>query len=803
MAYPILAEKSTWYTQGGTTINRNIFTQIDIVDSYTPTGQETESWDASAAKDESVMVYVNGTVLTIAGNGSGKISLSANSECLFYYDIYNGNVEKTKFSNVSVINGLSLFDTSNVTRLGYAFAFCGSITSLDLSSWNVDNVSWLRGTFRNCNKLATLNLDGWNVNPINMENTFTSCKALASLNISNWNVSQVNNFRNAFSSCESLTVLDLSGWDTSSATNMGYMFDGCTNLNTVNISSDWNTSNVTTMEAMFYKCSSLVSLDASNWNVSNVTRMDTMFYKCSSLVSLDASNWNACNLVDAPDMFNGCSNLASLEASNWNLCKLVTANQMFANCSTLTSLDVSNWDMGKVRNFQSMFNGCSSLTSLDVSKWNTSSATNMLGMFNHCTSLTNLDVSNWDVSKVTTFKAMFQGNGSYTTSMYLNLDVSKWDTSSATNMSFMFYGYGGSELDVSNWDVSKVTNFDHMFAFNRNVKVLDVSRWDTSSATNLYAIFHSVLVPVLNVSNFNTSQVTVFGQMFEACSSLKSIIGLENFDTSNGVCFDEMFQHCSNLKELNLSSFDTRKAKDGVTVSENGGKSFTLKNIFNGMNRLEKITLGENFSFNGDGTTTSNAGVLPTPNSEYIKHAIGSWYNDVDEAILPSDIPNKTVGTYYAIASKYRNLILVSSGSLEDIADSIRKKVGGLDKLYPVDMPEKINLMFDATTIITEITNDTLVLESKQEARLGEISTLILMMPTEVDLSYESEFSFTSGATPTTLTYSSTPITWRGDDCDADGEFVPETNTNYEIGVKCLSVSENGDVTVVARVGAY
>ena len=125
---------------------------------------------------------------------------------------------------------------------------------------------------------------------------------------------------------------------------------------------------------------------------------------------------------------------------------------------------------------------------------------------------------------------------------------------------------------------------------------------------------------------------------------------------------------------------------------------------------------------------------------------------------------------------------------------------------YVLDIAGKVStgLSYDINllkpTVITSITNDTLLLNYNQEARLGELTTLILSIPeitAELYSTYESEFSFRSSETPTTLTYSSTPIVWRGDDCDELGDFVPEANTSYEVSIKRLGSD------VIARVGAY
>ena len=46
--------------------------------------------------------------------------------------------------------------------------------------------------------------------------------------------------------------------------------------------------------------------------------------------------------------------------------------------------------------------------------------------------------------------------------------------------------------------------------------------------------------------------------MFSKCSSLKEL-DLSNFNTSNVTCMDSMFCNCSSLNELNISNFNINK----------------------------------------------------------------------------------------------------------------------------------------------------------------------------------------------------------------------------------------------------
>ena len=111
----------------------------------------------------------------------------------------------------------------------------------------------------------------------------------------------------------------------------------------------------------------------------------------------------------------------------------------------------------------------------------------------------------------------------------------------------------------------------------------------------------------------------------------------------------------------------------------------------------------------------------------------------------------------------------------------------------------------DAPTIQTAFTNNTLILADKTETQLlsSDTASLTLTTPATISNSYECAFSFKSGATATTLVYAATPITWRGTDCDADGDFTPRANAGYEVSIKCLGMDADNNPVVVARVGGF
>ena len=267
---PTLAEGNTWYK--GAAAEKAAITQIEIADTYS--GAATKSWDASAAQDGSVMAYVNGTKLIIAGNGYGKILANANSTSAF-----------NAFTNVTSLIGLNKLDTSNVTNMRGVFRGCSSLTSLDLSKFDTSNVT---------------------------------------------------NMCAMFAGCSGLTSLDVTKFDTSKVTDMNSMFYGCSGLTSLDVTK-FDTSNVMDMCAMFSGCSSLTSLDVTKFDTSKVTDMSSMFSACESLTSLDLSSFNTAKVTDMSYMFGNSSNLQKIYVSDlWTTANVEFSTEMFVHCVKLS-----------------------------------------------------------------------------------------------------------------------------------------------------------------------------------------------------------------------------------------------------------------------------------------------------------------------------------------------------------------------------------------------------------------------------------------------------------------------------------
>lgn len=419
MSYPILKPNSTWFSPNVTTIKRSTITTINIVDTYIPSDTFVDSWDASVTQDNSIICYVEGTTLTIAGNGSGGIFANADSGFVFS-DI----AAKDYFTKLTTINGLNLLDTTDATDMQGMFRKSGALISVNVSNWNTSKVQSFRGTFRECTSLTTVDVSGWDTgNATDMYTMFYSCKALVELGVDNWNVSNVTNMSYMFSTCSKLESLNIKDWNVSNVTDMSYLFASCDKLTELDLSAKpetnaWNVSNVTNMSYMFNKCMGLESVNMKGWNTSSLTTIKSMFYLCIALREIDVSDFDTQNITDMSFVFSYCyglENIIGLE--NWDTSNVTTMSQMFRtnsgygppNTNDIRVLDLSSFNTSKVTDMGAMFENCPFLETIYFGDgWDTSNVENMSYMFNQCSALIELDLSKWDTTNTTNMTSMFR-----------------------------------------------------------------------------------------------------------------------------------------------------------------------------------------------------------------------------------------------------------------------------------------------------------------------------------------------------------------------------------------------------------
>lgn len=137
-----------------------------------------------------------------------------------------------------------------------------------------------------------------------------------------------------------------------------------------------------------------------------------------------------------------------------------------------------------------------------------------------------------------------------------------------TDCSYLFSGCNADIIDLSEFNTSNVTNMERMF-YNcpqvwdiqfKNTETGHTS-FDTGKVVNMaYMFYKCAQLWHLDVSMFNTSKVTTMYGLFADCACLE-LSELPNFDTSNVVYMNAMFYGCAELWELDLTNFNTSKVE--------------------------------------------------------------------------------------------------------------------------------------------------------------------------------------------------------------------------------------------------
>ena len=141
-------------------------------------------------------------------------------------------------------------------------------------------------------------------------------------------------------------------------------------------------------------------------------------------------------------------------------------------------------------------------------------------------------------------------------------------------------------------------------------------------------------------------------------------------------------------------------------------------------------------------------------------------------------------GAYIAATSQ--GVSIVDGGSQYYLYSGIENSNSAYLPTYE-EVEEMVAEKADEIKAVTRIAaSGNVSLTDKSDYRFEELSTLNLSLPATVPDIFECNITFESGETATILSYPADTIEFIGNDCDADGDFVPATNKTYELNIKNL-----------------
>ena len=135
-------------------------------------------------------------------------------------------------------------------------------------------------------------------------------------------------------------------------------------------------------------------------------------------------------------------------------------------------------------------------------------------------------------------------------------------------------------IDISSWNTSNVTSMRYMLNGCRSLTSLDVSKWNTSKVTDMQYVFNFCSsLTSLDVSKWNVSLVTNMEGVFYNCSSLTSL-DLSNWDTSKATAMGYMFADCNSLTTITgVLDFKKCTSYNSMFANCNNLTSVKVKNL--------------------------------------------------------------------------------------------------------------------------------------------------------------------------------------------------------------------------------
>ena len=280
--------------------------------------------------------------------------------------------------------------------------------------------------FYDCTNLTTINnIDQWDTSNVeNMKGMFHNCTNLTTLDLSNFNTSNVFDMGYMFWKCSNLEVLDIRNFDLLKIENISHsnptarynagMLMECANLRELRLDNCSRTTIRDIITSYGFPTNAIEGVTRKIYvnpdNLGDLAAPEGWIFVDSDgneIVPDEGGEEIPEIPLYVPGEFKNNSDITEVYT-------LVTKehtdlNNMFFNCINLTTINgIDQWDTSNVTDMFGMFENCKSLTSLDLSNFDTSNVNDMRRMFGYCSSLIELDLSNFDTSKARDVDCMLE-----------------------------------------------------------------------------------------------------------------------------------------------------------------------------------------------------------------------------------------------------------------------------------------------------------------------------------------------------------------------------------------------------------
>ena len=231
-------------------------------------------------------------------------------------------------------------------------------------------------------------------------------------------------------------------------------------------------------------------------------------------------------------------------------------------------------------------------------------------------------------------------------------------------------------IDLSKFDSSNITDMNSMFHACRSLTTIDVSHFNTSNVTDMNDMFYNCnQLESLDVSNFDTSKVTDMTHMFHGCIKLKNL-DVSNFDTSKVTDMSYMFTDCMELESLDVSNFNTARLAG-------------FMNMFSNCKKLTNIDLS-NFNLSNYSSSTLSCASVFEDCEALVTVNLSGW----DQYIYKGKFKNGNLYRMFKNCKSLTNIIGIANWKFTNV--SMLSTFENCESLVALDLSG-----FEAETIST------------------------------------------------------------------------------------------------------
>ena len=194
---------------------------------------------------------------------------------------------------------------------------------------------------------------------------------------------------------------------------------------------------------------------------------------------------------------------------------------------------------------------------------------------------------------------------------------------------FLFAGFSNTSkiVGLEHLDLSQATSTIYMFNGCENLTSLNLSSFNTANVTEMRAMFRKCrALTALDLSSFNISKVTDMSCMFADDENLVDL-NISSFKTTLPVDLGATFKNCASLVELNLENF---------CIPDTNLGEVELEDTFYGCTSLRKLNI-KNIAI-GDNEYENMLAKLPSLNTLVLGKYTGL------STVFPSGAPAEDVG---------------------------------------------------------------------------------------------------------------------------------------------------------------